>query len=172
MTANPEWTLEEAKAANEKALAENPERSFADPTLPIAQWLGLKSLDECRSRYEGGEKLELMRAIRICANHDLVMPEWLWKGYITAFDTVMGARAKSWDDVFGMPWPKGTHLNAVRKKRELKFSIWNGVRGICERSPETPIDVALFERVGKEFNIGKTLASEYYYEVARVMGRS
>lgn len=171
MTVNPEWTLEEAKAANEKALAESPGRSFADPTLPIAQWLGLKSLEKCHSRYESGDKLELMRAIRICANHDLVMPEWVWKGYITAFDTVLGARAKSWDDVFGMPWPKGTNLNAVRKKRDLKFAVWNEVCDIRQRSPETPIDVELFAQVGRKFNLGKTLASEYYYEVARVMGR-
>lgn len=37
--------------------------------------------------------------------------------------------------------------------------------------PDTPIDEAFFERIGKEFNLGKTLAAEYYYDAKRMFSR-
>ncbi len=169
MTVNPEWTLEEAIAENDKALADNPARESYDPTLPLFQWFTLKRLEECRESFHCGDKYELMHAIRICANHDLPLPEWAAMAYIKAFDTVLNARAKSWDEVFGAPYPKHSHMNAIKKRRELKFGVLNRVNEIRAREPKTPIDEALFELVGQEFNIGKTLAAEYYYSAKKQM---
>ena len=61
--ANKDWTLKEAWAENEAAKAESPERSFADPTLPLFQWVALHELEQLRTRYEQGDKFALMSAI-------------------------------------------------------------------------------------------------------------
>jgi hypothetical protein len=159
---NKDWTWEEAWAANQLALEENPSRSWADPTLPHAQWFALQQLDVCHKNYEA-DPYYLMTAIRICANHQLPLPHWAANAYIKAYDTVNNARAKSWNSVFGNPFPKGQHLSAIRKKRILSVAVWNEITLIRKMNPETPIDESLFEEVGKKFCLGKTLAREYYY---------
>jgi len=158
------WTLEQAKAANEKFLTDNPSM-FAEPTIPINQWVALHELDELKSKFINGDTFSLMTAIRKCANHDLTLPAWAACAFISAYDLVAGGNKKSWDIVFGLPYPKGTHLNAFRKRHQLKYWVWLGIKHLRKTHPEIAIDEALFELVGQVHNIGKTLASEYYYEV-------
>lgn len=76
---------------------------------------------------------------------------------------MLNCREKSWDVVFGAPFPKGANIRARRKKRTLMFAVLNEVRRIRDSDPERTIDAHLFEEVGAKFNIGKTLADEYYY---------
>ncbi|HET7831818.1 MAG TPA: hypothetical protein VFK88_02525 [Gallionella sp.] len=165
---NKNWTLEEALAANEAALLKDPERSDSDPTLPFFQWAALRKLDDYEKNFVA-DGYWLMTAIRTCANHDLPLPEWAAKAYIKAYDTVNNARAKSWDAVFGNPFPKGRHLNADRKRRMLTFAVWNEVTKMLSMKPNTALDEGLFETVGKKFAIGKTLASEYYYTAKNLL---
>ncbi|RFC31110.1 MAG: hypothetical protein DID91_2727704424 [Candidatus Nitrotoga sp. MKT] len=167
---NTNWTLQEAYTANEAALVESPERSFADPTLPLYQWAALHELEHLRTRHEQGEKFALMLAIRKCANHDLIMPPWVVAGYIAAFDTILNYRSKDWNEVFGSPIPKGAHLAALRKQRKLEFAVFNEIVRIRKCSLDQAIDAGLFESVGKQFNIGKTLAEEYYYGAVAKIG--
>jgi hypothetical protein len=161
------WTWEEAWSANEQALKAEPERSEADPTLPFVQWSAMHELDVLEEKYKK-DKYYLMAAIRKCANHDLPLPAWVANAYISAYDKVFTAREKSWDDVFGNPYPKGAHLNAIRKKRKLKFAVLIEVNDILKMNPDKSIDDSLFEQVGKKFNLGKTLTSEYYYSAKKV----
>lgn len=167
---NKDWTSEEAWAANQAALQENPSRPWTDPTLPLKQWFALQELDICHKNYEKHPYL-LMTAIRICANHELPLPEWAATAYIRAYDTVNNARAKSWDTVFGNPYPKGKHLSAIRKKRMNGVAVWNEITRIRQMDPDIPIDEELFEIVGKKLGLGKTLASEYYYDEKKKYGR-
>ena len=113
-----------------------------------------------------------MQAIRECARCDFVMPPWVGSAYIKAFDTILNYKSKDWNEVFGSPIPKNANLNALRKKRRLRFAVLNEVNNILSRNPWQPIDVGLFEEVGKKFCIGKTLAQEYYYSAKKIMGRS
>jgi hypothetical protein len=121
------------------------------------------ALDVFRQCFAAGHKPALMRAINDCAEHGVPLPEWASEAYQKAFNTVQGARVKSWDDVFGRPHPKGAHLAAIRKRQRLWYMVRGAVLEIRREHPETVIDEALFERVGKQFNIGKTLAAEIYY---------
>lgn len=161
-----EWTLEDARAANDAALAVDPARSDADPTLPLYQWAALHQLDEYE-KYYLQDSYWLMTAIRTCANHDLPLPDWASRAYIKAYDAVNNARAKSWSAVLGDPYPKGRHLSAIRKRRMFTLAVWQEIQNTLIDKPETPIDTYLFETVGKKFSIGKTLASEYYYAVKK-----
>jgi hypothetical protein len=164
------WSIDEAQAENDKFLADNPAMTIAHPNTPFWQWDGLNRLDACKFEFESGHQKSLMLAIRICANHDLPLPDWAAKAYIKAFDRVNDGLDKSWDSVFGMPYPKGTNLNSIRKKHVTKLKVWHDVKDTIRMNRETPIDAALFEKVGKKHAIGKTLASEYYYAVVKQLG--
>jgi hypothetical protein len=169
LTVNPNWTFEEAIAEHDKEIAANPEK-WNDPTTPLFQWCALQRLEIYRENFQNGNKYSLMLAIRICANHDLILPDWVSKAYITAFDGVQNYRNKSWDEVFGAPNKKGTNLNASRKKRELKLAVLLEVRRIYfSQLPRPAIDILMYEEVGKKFNIGKTLAAEYYYSALKML---
>jgi hypothetical protein len=171
-----DWTVEQAKAANDAALAADPARSDADPTLPLFQFFALRTIERERARFEAGDRMALLAAIRKCANHDLVLPAWVAKAYIKAYDRVLTCRAKSWDDatVFGKPYPKHAHLNALRKKRNLPLAVWLAVRRILDSEPNTRIDRSLFERVGANLRppIGHSDAAEFYYQAVRDKDRS
>jgi hypothetical protein len=167
---NKDWSLDEAQEAHNKFLEDNPGYSDSDPTLPLYQWFALHELDTYEKLYDT-DPYYLMLAIRVCACNGLVMPSWVIKGYIKAYDTVNNYRARSWDAVFGNPFPKGKSLAAARKKRITQTDVWKEVTLILKCEPDTPIDDGLFERVGKKFNLGKTLTSEYFYEVKRYYKR-
>lgn len=172
MTADPNWTADEAIAADNAALAADPARSDADPTLPLYQWAAAQTLETLRAQFEAGDRMALLAAIRKCANHDLSLPGWAATAYIRAYDEVLNYRSKSWDEVFGAPYPKNKHLGALRKKRMLRFAVWKAVNEIRRREPMTPINADLFERVGEMMRppLGKTSAEEYYYSVKRTFG--
>jgi hypothetical protein len=159
---NKDWTFEEALRANQEELNKTPGRSSSDPALPLIQWWTLSELEYCKGQYES-DTYWLMTAIRLCANHELPLPEWAAKAYIKAYDTVHNAREKSWDKVFGKPYKKGSNLNAIRKKRNLEFAVLNSITNKLQNNPNTPIGVILFDEVGGEFSIGSSLVSEYYY---------
>lgn len=154
--------VEEAQRETDAALAADPSRNIADPTLPIFQFVARNDLLVEKARFEAGDRNALLGAIRICANHDLVMPEWLARAFIRAYDKVLRHDVGSWDDAFGRPLPKGRHLNAARKKRNKAPAVWRRVRKLHEEG--RAIDDLLFEDVGKELGLGKTLVSEFYYE--------
>lgn len=154
--------IEEAMAETDAALAADPTRSIADPTLPIYRLNAAYELAKEEKRFAAGDRNALLGAIRICANHDLVMPEWLARAFIRSYDKVLRHDVGSWDDAFGRPLPKGKHLNAARKKRNKGFSAWIRVRQLHDQG--RAIDEQLFEDVGKELGLGKTLVSEYYYD--------
>lgn len=162
----PDWYRDavlQAQRDTEKALADDPKRSAADPTLPIFKVVAEFDLLVEKARFEAGDKAALLGAIRICANHDLVMPEWLARGFIRGYDKALRHEVGSWDDAFGRPFPKGKHLNAARKKRSKAPALWMKVRKMHEAG--RAIDDGLFEEVGEEFGLGKTQASEFYYHV-------
>ncbi len=161
---DPCWTFEEAWAFHLEEIRQNPSMQF-DPSSQFSRWCGLQKLLQLQIQFEHGDQLSLMRALRECARTGLPMPDWVAKNYILAFDTILNYRAKSWDEVFGKPFPKGGNLNATKKKRDLKYAVLNDINAILQAKPDTPIDVSLFESVGQKYAIGKTLAAEYYYAV-------
>jgi len=157
-----DWTWEQVETAQTAWDAVHSEQEFG--FSPLAKWAGLRRVDECHTRFEMGDQYALMTALRICACHTLAWPEWVAEAYIRGYDTVNNRRAKSWDEVFGSPLPKGAQLAAQRKKRKLMFAVHNAVTAEMARHPNRPIDEALFTEIGLPFNIGKTLTSEYYYD--------
>lgn len=146
--------------------AENPGRSFAGPLFQEAARDKLAVLHE---QFEAGDRLALLEALHVCAGHELTIPEWAATGYMAAYREVIHHRAKNWDEVFGRPYP-GKHLASLRRRRKLSPVVWTRIRELRQGANPPVIDEALFERVGAEFEIGKTVCSELYYEHDAVWG--
>lgn len=142
-----------------------------DPCGPLYQAVNARYVESLRSSIDKGDGFSVLAAIRICLNHGLVGPEWLSYAFNRRYDQVLNCRAGSWDDpkAFGKPYKKGAHLNALRKKREKCFAVLNDINEIRAREPSTPIDKALFERVGKRLGLGGTLTEEYYYHAKNIV---
>lgn len=169
---DPDWTFEQAWAANQAALAENPSIVWSDPTLPFSRWYGAQRLQELQARYVNGDQWALMAAIRECARTGLPMPDWVATSYIRAFDTVLDYRAKSWDDVFGRPIPGGANLVAMRRRRYRQTAIWLAVVQAIEKAPQLPVDSGLFENVGNAHGISGSEAQRLYMAEVKSKGFS
>ena len=135
---------------------------------PIFQQAALHALDNLKSRFEAGDEFALLTAIRKCANFNIVMPEWVASAYIARYDRVHFCQVDSWDKAFGRPYPKGVHVGKLRRRLELRFDVYNRIRKVLTREPDTPIDDGLFEKVGADVGIGKTFCKELYYQAARL----
>lgn len=165
-------------AAQSKFERENPD-PWKHPAGPLFQANAKLELEHERLRFERGQKMALMGAIRICANHDLPLPDWAARAYISAYDKVLTCRSNDWNEVFGRPYP-GKHLGKLRQRRELKFAIYLRVNDLrqdgwsIEDGRRVPryvraLDDILFEEVGEEFSIKKTLCKELYYEAKNLL---
>ena len=96
-----DWTVEDAIAAQKRAQAEGME--WFDPAGPLPQWDALQRLDALEGQYAEGDGFALLDAIRICANHDLVIPRWAAMAFIKGFNAVLNCHTDSWDGAFGRP---------------------------------------------------------------------
>lgn len=76
-----------------------------------------ETLKILKQKFDGGHKAALLVAIRYCCWMRRPLPEWARLAFLQAYDSATGFDIKSWDEVFGRPHPKGTHLAKER-------SIW------------------------------------------------
>lgn len=150
----------EALKETEAMLAAEPGR-INDRTLPLLRVYAEDQIELERKRFEMGDRAALLDAIRLCADHRVVMPDWVVQAFNLGHDKVRHFRTKSWDDAFGRPHPKGVHLAAQRKKRVKSRAVWFAVRAMHHEGAS--IDESTFAKVGRMFNLGTTLVAEYYY---------
>lgn len=125
-------------------------------------------LERYRERFEAGDPLALFDAIKVCGENRITLPHWLVCGFSDAYDKVITFEVRSLDEAFGQPHPKGANMKALRNRRKLAWRVYNAVTQARAQARQNgravPIDEWLFAAVGEEFEIGKTLASECYYE--------
>lgn len=120
-------------------------------------------LEQHRVRYEQGDKSQILYCLNWCMFNRVPIPDWLEQAFLAAYAAVTTYQVKSWDDVFGRYLPKHKRLKKERRNLDMNLSI-----SICNRIHErhkagAKITKSLFDDVGKEFEIGGTLASELYY---------
>lgn len=152
------WTFEDAWEAQEKG--EN-----VCGRGPFFRWLGAQELKELYNVYQAGNIHAVVEALFLCSMNSLPIPRWCEMAYLKAYRRVRHYKDKSWDDVFGLPHKKGTHLATKRQERENGLKVYFRIVEIKKNDPSVPIDGNLFEMVGREFGIGgKTLTEEYYYK--------
>jgi hypothetical protein len=128
--------------------------------LKVGDWEAVRQIEALRIQYDNGDTLALLDAISWCARSDAPMPNWVKNNYTDSYAKILRGDVKTLDEAFGRPISKGANLNALKKKRKLALEIWSYIKIASENG--RAIDDELFEEAGKEFNIGKTLAGEYY----------
>lgn len=160
-----EWTFEQAQAEQEKTSEPNGTRQ------PIILFFAFRELEYLENQFEKTNNgFFILHAIRKCANHNIELPMWLAKNFISRFDQVLNYRVGSWDDAFDRPIAKGAQLAARRKKRNLQIKVFNDAKFMLAMHPNQAVDKSLFEAVGKLNNLGTTQAEEFYYSAKRILG--
>jgi hypothetical protein len=163
------WT-----ASFEDAKALQAERGFSvDPAEPVYQWNAVQQINALKQAVDNGNGFAVLACIRDCVTHGLIAPEWLAYAFNRKYDAVLNFRAKNWDDpkAFGPPRKKHVRLAAERKRLAKEWQVWNLARDILAKAPDMPIDAGFFEHIGQAIKppIGKTLASEHYYRIAKLV---
>lgn len=146
------------------------EEMHGDPNIDeFARWVVAQEIMELDSKYKETQDPNIIpRVVFLCAREGFIIPDWAAKLYRAAFLKVKYYGARSWDDVFGKPHPKGTNIVAKQDFLMKRMTVYNRIKEIRESEPGTPIDGALFLRVGLELGIGgKTKVEEYYYSWKR-----
>jgi hypothetical protein len=158
MTVRKDWTVAQAAVAQTRYEARG--GSAGDPAGPFSQWTALQRLKGYERAMDAGDKSAILAGVAECTRARLLMPQWLERAYLEAYRGVIGHKARGWDDVFGAAHEKGTHLGALRAQREHATGVWLEVQR--RHAAGEPIDDVLFEAIGRQFEIGKTLAKKYY----------
>jgi len=162
-------TLDEAVRLDEEC---GDDKALSDPTRPLYQWHAASQVEQRRVLIDKGDGFAVLACIRLCVTHGLVAPKWLAVAFNSRFDPVLDCRVASWDDPksFGRPYPKGTHLSALRKARQNRHAVWVAVYEEVQRNSDVAIDKELFDRIGKPLGLGATLTEELFRE-AIALGR-
>jgi hypothetical protein len=160
-----DWSFAKVMMEHERAIV----RGRSGPTMPLYQWNALHDLDTLKLQFQTGDSFALLQAMRKCANHDLLMPDWVAQNYIDRFDRVLSCKLASWDEAFGKPSPKGVHISDMRQRRNLRFKVYLRIREIRHADKSIAIDDHLFGSVGAEFGIKKTLCNKLYYQAERML---
>jgi hypothetical protein len=130
-----------------------------------------RTLDNHRRAFEAGEKRAALDAIFWAFFYQGTPPDWAAEFYKQNYMKIMDFQAKSLDEAFGKPFPKGTNLKAKRKYQQLRIAVLETVLRIKGREPDLPFGDMLFEEVGKVHGISKTVASEIYYKFMKELDR-
>jgi hypothetical protein len=114
-------------------------------------------------RFENGDKTAILMGIEQCLLMERSPPEWLRLAFLQAYRRCATYyETRSWDEAFGLPHPKGTHLKKERRDLFLRSRIVARFREL--KAERRPTDKGLFERIGKELEINGTTASDIYYD--------
>jgi hypothetical protein len=126
-------------------------------------------LEILKEIFKGGRKWALLDAIYYCCLLKRPLPEWLRLAFLAAYHSKTGYKIESWDDAFGRPHPKSTHVDTKRRHFELRYEIMQRVEQVEKlRSEKIPVNTELFEKIGKDLGIGgATTVSDIYYKERR-----
>ena len=164
--------IDRASRQLQAAVDSQDEKGIETATETLWRLAGHEYIIRDKELFESGDNAALLHAVMVSFRHEIEPPEWVKQSFIASYDRVLSLMVGSWDEAFGRAIPKGKHLQKLRQRRKLRPLAYRLVTEILENEPETPIDDGLFERVGAELNIGKTLAAELYYEVKKILPRN
>jgi hypothetical protein len=111
--------------------------------------------------FESGNKSVLLDGLYVCLELRRPIPEWLQQAFLKVFESVERCEIRTWEQVFGKPVPRGTHLRPRKRDAELHLIIIEHVEALKRAGRK--VDKDLFREVGKEWGINATRASEIYY---------
>jgi hypothetical protein len=120
-----------------------------------------------RVNFENGDKRALLDVIMACADKQLPLPAWATAAFHDAFWRSRKGKLKSWNEVFGKPYPGKTRKGTATESRSTE--VWIEVNRLHHFEGRT-LDEGLFEYVGKKLGVGrKSTVSRLYWRTDRRM---
>ena len=118
-----------------------------------------ETLQKLRTAYRQGNPGALLRAVLWCLTPpERTIPKWARIGLRDAiFETLVGERHRSWDQVFGRPHPKNVQLQPARFKQSME--LFFEVEALHEAG--AALDDALFEAVAQKISKKKQKKISY-----------
>jgi hypothetical protein len=119
-----------------------------------------------KRQFEAGDKSVLLYAIYGCLELRRPIPEWLRVAFLDAYEAAERFEIRWWDQVFGRPVPKGTHLKTERRNAQLRWTIIARVEALKAEGWKVEKE-GLFDQVARDLKIKGvkgTTVSEIYYE--------
>lgn len=119
------------------------------PEGPVFQWVAVQELKEAQ-KHGLKDGFDILKEVARCAQHGLVMPEWLARAFLRRYRAVQQLHAGSWDDdkAFGRPYPKGAQIAAMRRRIMNRVTVALEVRRFIENDPDAPLDPE-WDRIGE-----------------------
>jgi hypothetical protein len=154
----PEMSPEELEELDERLLGSD------DPleASPEARRAARRRVARLRQRFRAGDNSALLLAIKCCGATGIPLPEWVAMVFSCRLNSIFDGETDSLDVAFGRMLPPGTHLRSYRGRRQLWPLVYRAIQDILKKDPSIPLDQDLYEQVGDQFGIGKTLCGELY----------
>ena len=170
------WTASEEEALEAWNKLTEEEKEGLPPLFGwgAAQWILAQ-----KDRIQAGDTMLMMEAVMWVLSSRLPAPPWLAHCFLVPFAKVRDFEVGSWDKALGRPHPPNKRLPEARKHLAKRWDVWIRVkyllgRRIHEGQPgmENVTEVyaltaPLWERIGRDFKIGKNQAREIYLEAER-----
>lgn len=101
---------------------------------PVAQWGAARQIDHFwKQGVLAGDGHAVMAAVTRCAHQRLLMPDWLAEAFVARAEPVLNAAVGSWDEAFGLPYPKRARLHTIRLRRQKAIAL-----ALFFASPDAP----------------------------------
>ena len=151
----------------EEALAMNGEDT--GPAAPIFQWDAAQQV-LAFAPPAAASGFDVLHCVALCAMRRLVMPDWLVRAFLVRYRAVQQLRVCSWDapQAFGPPYPKGTHVAALRRRRLSRMRVALEINKFISMHPELPLDGDELVRIGKLVGEGRTRVQELQAEAVKM----
>ena len=126
-----------------------------------------------RDRFENGDTLSLLQAVRICADENLPLPTWLALAFVAAFSSFISMGGPvSLDAVFSSPnLPTSTAKKAAEAKQnwDLGDAIYRATWEVAQADKSiTSFDAALQSALSKTaFGVKKTTARSLFLMIEK-----
>ena len=111
---------------------------------------------------ESGDNHAYLFALKLCLEMDTKPPRWVADHVADGLDRFLVAEEKELGAALGVEREDYFYRASAEKRAKIAAPVAYRIAVLHFMDGEA-LDDGLFERVGKEFNIGKTLAKEYYY---------
>ena len=124
-------------------------------------------LKELEDEFSGGEKAALFTAIRVCAEFNYILPEWVAAAFMKGYAAVERLEVgHSWDAAFGRPKVKGQRLPEARKRRELIGQVEHRV-DVLRRAKRGQSLEWIYGEVAADLNVNIKMVRELYNQAQK-----
>ena len=153
-------------ATEAEALAE---ASRVGDKRPYLQWYTASQLERHREHF----LKKPLEGIAACVQAGIVAPGWLASEFSRCMTFAAEKPARSWDEVFEPPIPKGRHVGKVHEIEAKRFKVLDAIQRMVFRQPPPPfgrqpaIDALFWDEVSDISGVGSKRAEQIYAEAVR-----